>query len=180
MDKILGKTYYKDRIVVVTRNENIEINLKSTLKNTNMSDSSHSEADRRIILHVFSCIHSALKDIYVQTNDTDVMVILLVYMPDFLEIDSNVQVSVMSGVGFNISFISGNLIAAYIRLKRCKELLLLHFLSGCDYTSSCFHVGKVKFWDVWLKNSVGSETFLLYSNCPMLPLAEENLKVNHL
>ena len=116
-----------------------------------MSDSSHSEADRRIILHVFSCIHSALKDIYVQTNETDVMVILLAYMPDFLEIDSNVQVSVMSGVGFNTSFISVNLIGAYIQLKRCKESLLLHFLSGCDYTSSCFHVGKVTFWDVWLK-----------------------------
>ena len=70
-----------------------------------------------------------------------------------------------------------NAIAAFIGLKRCNELLFLHSLSGCDYTSSFFHVGKVKFWDAWLKNSVVSETFLQYSNHPTLALAEENLKV---
>ena len=56
-------------------------------------------------------------------------------------------------------------------------MLLLHSLSGCDYTSSFFHARKVKFWDAWLKNSVVSETFWLYSTRPTLPLAEENLKV---
>ena len=99
-------------------------------------------------------------------------------MPDFLEIDSNVQVSVVSRVGFNTSCIICECYAAYIGLERCKELsFLLHSLSGCDYTSSFFHVGKVKFSDAWLKNSVVSKTFLLYSNRPTLPLAEENLKV---
>ena len=49
--------------------------------------------------------------------------------------------------------------------------------SGCDYTSSFFYVGKVKFWDAWIKNLLSSKTFLLYRNCPTLPLAEEKLKV---
>ena len=98
-------------------------------------------------------------------------------MPGSLEIDSNVPVSVVSGVGFNTGCISANAIAAYIGLKRCKELLFLHSISGCDYTSSFFHVGKMKFWDVWLNNSVFSQTFLLYSNSPTLPLAEGNLKL---
>ena len=49
--------------------------------------------------------------------------------------------------------------------------------SGCDYTSSFFYVGKVKFWDAWIKNLLSSKTYLLYRNCPTLPLAEENLKV---
>ena len=35
----------------------------------------------------------------------------------------------------------------------------------------------MKFSDAWLKNSVVSKTFLLYSNRPTLPLTEENLKV---
>ena len=98
-------------------------------------------------------------------------------MPDFLENDSNVRVSVLSGVGFNTNCISVNAIAAYIGLKRCKELLFLHSLSGYDYTSSFFHVGKVKFWDAWLINSVASEAFLQYGNRPTLPLTEKNLKV---
>ena len=36
---------------------------------------------------------------------------------------------------------------------------------------------KSEIWDAGLKNSVVFETFLLYSHRPMLPLAEENLKV---
>ena len=114
VDKILEKAYYKDKIVVVTRNEKIEMNLKGMLTNINMSDSSNSEVNTRIILHVFSCVHSGLKDIYMRTNVTDVVVNLFTYMPDFLEIDSNVQVSVVSGVGFNTSCISVKAIAAYI------------------------------------------------------------------
>ena len=50
------------------------------------------------------------------------VVILVAYMPDFLEIDSNVRVSVVSGVVFNTSCISVNAIAAHIGLKRCKAL----------------------------------------------------------
>ena len=128
-----------------------------------MSDSSHSEADTRIILHVFSCVHNGPKGVYV-------------FLWQFW-LRSNVPVSVVSGVGFNTGCISANAIAAYIGLKRCKELFFLHSISGCDYTSSFFQVGKMKFWDVWLNNSVVSQTFLLYSNRPTLPLAEENLKL---
>ena len=51
--KILGKACYKDKIVAVTRNEKIEMNLKGTLANINIPDSSNSETDTRIILHVF-------------------------------------------------------------------------------------------------------------------------------
>ena len=58
-----------------------------------------------------------------RTYDTDVVVILVAYMIDFLEIDSNVRVSIVSVVGFNTSCISVNVIATYIGLKRCKELL---------------------------------------------------------
>ena len=54
VDKILEKPYYKDKIVFVIRNEKIEMNLKDTLANMNLSDSSHSEADTWVNLHVFS------------------------------------------------------------------------------------------------------------------------------
>ena len=49
-----------------------------------------------------------------RTDVTDVVVILFTYMPDFLEIDSNVQVSVVPGVGFNTICISVKAIAAYM------------------------------------------------------------------
>ena len=124
------------------------MNLRGTLPNINMSDSSHSVADTRIILHVFSCVHNGLKGVYVRTNDTDVVATWVAYMPGSLEIDSNVRVSVVPGVGFNSCCLSSNAITAYIGLKRCKKLLFLHSIAGSDYTSSFFHAGKMKFWDV--------------------------------
>ena len=111
--------------------------------------------DTRIILHVFLCVHIGLECIYVRTNDTDFVAILVSYMPEILEIDSNVQVSVVSGVGFNTSCIFVNAITEYIGLKRCKD---------CDYTSRIFRAWKVKPRDAWLKNSVVFLTFLLFSN----------------
>ena len=105
------------------------------------------------------------------------MLLQFAYMPDFLEIDSNLQVSVVPGVEFDTSCISENPIAGYIGLKRFKEFFFLLSFLSYNYTSSFFHVGKVKFWDALLKNSVVFETFLLYSNRPTLPLTEENFKV---
>ena len=102
--------------MVIIRNEKIKMSLKGTLANINMSDSSHSQADSRIILHVFSFVHSGLNDIYVQTNDTDIAVVLVAYMPDVLELHSNMQVSVVSRVEFNTSCISVKIFAAYIGL----------------------------------------------------------------
>ena len=91
-------------------------------------------------------VHSGLKDIYMRAIDTNVVVILVAYMADFVEIDSNVRISIVSGVRFNTSCIFVNaIIAAYIGLKKCKELLFLHSLLSCDYTANFFHVGKVKF-----------------------------------
>ena len=52
-----------------------------------------------------------------RANDTDVVAVLVAYMPDFLEIDSNLRVSVVSRFGFNTSCIFVNAIAAYIGLR---------------------------------------------------------------
>ena len=70
-----------------------------------------------------------------------------------------------------------NAIAAYIGLKRRKELLVLHSFQVVIIPQYFFYVGKVKVWDAWIKNLLSSKTFLLYRNCPTLPLAEEKLKV---
>ena len=69
MDKILEKAYYKEKITVVTKKK--QKNVKGTLANMNMPDSSHSKPDTRIILHVYSCGLIGLTNIYVQINDAD-------------------------------------------------------------------------------------------------------------
>ena len=117
-----------------------------------MSNCSRLEADGRIILHVSNCIQMALINVYVRTNDTDVVVLLIVFMSDFLKINAGAQVIAMCGVGTHRYCMLINVIAESITLERCKELLFLHELSGSNYTSSFFHVGKVKFWNSWLVN----------------------------
>ena len=81
----------------------------------------------------------------------------------------------MSGVGFYTSCISVNTIAAYIGLKRCKELFF--FVLSFRLYFKLLSRRKSEIWDAGLKNSVVFETFLLHSHRPTLPLAEENLKV---
>ena len=77
----------------------------------------------KIILHVFSCIQSGMKDIYVHLIDTDIVVILVEYMPDFLKINNEVCISSVCAVGVNIYTLSINAITDYVGIVRCKKLL---------------------------------------------------------
>ena len=98
-------------------------------------------------------------------------------MPDFLNINADAQVIVICGVGTHKYCMSISVIADSITLERCKELLFLHALSGSDYTSSFFHVRKVKFWNSWLVNQDVPERFIRLGDCPSLPLREEDINV---
>ena len=72
---------------------------------------------------------------------------------------------------------STNAITKSIILDRYKELLFLHVLSGSGYTSSFYHVGKVKFWNSWLVNQDEPEAFTRLGDCPSLPLKKEYINV---
>ena len=92
-------------------------------------------------------------------------------------INADAQVTVICGVGTHKYCMSISLIAESMTLERCKELLFLHALLGSDYISSFFHVGKVKFWNSWLVNQDVPETFIRLSDCPSLPLREEDINI---
>lgn len=81
--KILEKACYKDKILVITRNEKIQMNLKGTLAHINIL----SGLDNSLCLFLCSQRYKG----YLRANDTDAVVILVPYLPDFLEINSNVK-----------------------------------------------------------------------------------------
>ena len=120
VENIVEKSYYKEKIIVGTKGEEIIMNLESSLRKITMSNCSHPEAIQK---SYFSCIQSGMKDIYVSSNDTDVVVILVAYMPDFLKINNEVCISSVCGVGVNIYTLSINATADYMGIMRCKELL---------------------------------------------------------
>ena len=98
--------------------------------------------------------------VYVRINNAGVDVLLVAFIPDFLKINSGAQVIVICGVSTHKCCKLTNVIAESIALERCKELLFLHALSGSDYTSSFFHIRKVKFWNSWLVNQDVPKTFM--------------------
>ena len=70
-----------------------------------------------------------------------------------------------------------NVIAESITLESFKQLLFLHALSGSDYTSSFFHVRKVKFWNSWFVNQDLPETIIRLGDCPSLSSRKEDINV---
>ena len=72
---------------------------------------------------------------------------------------------------------STNVITKSIILERYKEFLFLHVLSGSGYSSSFYHVGKVKFWKSWLVNQDEPVAFIRLRDCPSLPLKKEYINV---
>ena len=42
-------------------------------------------------------------------------------------------------------------IAKTIGIEYCMALMLLHAYSGCDYTTSCYNIGKTKWYDEYNK-----------------------------
>ena len=134
------------------------------------------EADTRIILHVLDCIRKGIRNIIVRSVDTDVVVLLIAYMPIILE-NGDIKVIAKCGVGKNLENLSINAIYQHNGLERCKQILFFHSFTGSDYTSSFFKIGKCKWWDAWLRNTDISQTFQVLSYCPPQPLQEASLRV---
>ena len=177
VELILDQCHFHSKIVVATKEEKVITNLEGTLAEIEMPDCFHPEADTRIILHVIDCIERGILRIYVRTNDTDVVVLLVAFMPDFLDIRDDVKIYATCGVGSGKYSLLINIIADYINLKRCKEMLFLHALSGSDYTASFYQVGKAKFWNAWLTSSENTSKIFLRLSDPCLtsPLEEDDI-----
>ena len=137
IDKIIGIYQRNEKIVVATNVEKVVTNLAGIIQGLIIPDCSHYEADTRIIIHVLNCLQNRVVNVFVKTNDTDIIVLLTVYLPKFLEY-GDVNIVAFCGIGNNSHYLSINKIGNFIGLQRCPELQFLHSVSGCDYTSSFF------------------------------------------
>ena len=177
VELILKKYQFQDKIVAAKKNEKVITILEISLAKVKISGYSQSEAGSKIILHDSHCIQMDLFKVYVRINNTGVDVLLVAFIPDFLKINAGAQVIVICGVSTHKCCMSTNVIAESIALERCKELLFLHALSGSDYTSSFFHIRKVKFWNSWLVNQDVPKTFMRLGDWTSLSLREEEINV---
>lgn len=142
-----------------------------------MLDCSHPEDNTRKILQVLSSLQSRAEEIYFCTNDIYVVVLLSAYMPIFSKLtllhrlQPNVEL-----VWFETLLLVNQYNRWLCQVRKYTELLFLHSLSRCDYTSSFFHLGKVKFWDTCLVNASILNTFKC-CDCLNLPLSKDDMNV---
>ena len=71
-------------------------------------DGVHEEADNIIVIHIADMIRNDITKIKLRTVDTDVIVIMLAFMPQFLELNKNVCIWADFGTGDHRRLISIN------------------------------------------------------------------------
>ena len=115
---------------VLTSNDGIQ-SLEAWIPET------HEEADNRILLHIRDPIlNHDQKTFIVRSVDTDVMIIILSFMPQFLEYSSDVRIFVMLGRGTDKKIYSANDIYNEVGESCCLGLPFFHAFTGCDSTSA--------------------------------------------
>ena len=122
-----GPGYWRNalqNIVIHKGKENVLPHLQSSLE----------EVDLRIPLHVCDALQSRHKRCDVISNDTDVIVGLLYYIPLFE--DHNLEeLWVWAGVGDATRIVPLHILHKLLSPNLCAVLPALHSLTGCDITS---------------------------------------------
>ena len=110
----------------------------------------HEEADSRMIYHLASILGPA--NVVIRANDTDVLIILLSYMP---YIATNIHV--WQEVGFalknTLRFIDVNKAFENLGANVCKALPAFHAFTGSDYTAKFTRKAKVKPFHIFFERS---------------------------
>ena len=127
------------------------------------------EADNRIVCHVNDAIRNGFSNILVQTGDTDVILILMGFMEQFLETTGDVDITVEFKSSSGRKILSMNSIYIKHGQKICSALPFFHSFTGADSTTSFFKISKKDCFsycmDLSLHESL-TETFMKLSHCP--------------
>ena len=121
-----------------------------------------------------------IRNIKLRTVDTDVIVILLSFMPQFIELDRNVKIWVDFGTGDFRRIISIH--TAFVTLGEEISLALpfFHAFTGCDSTCSFYRKTKNTWFELWMTCPISDEltsAFQQLSWLPSLGMVNHNLSV---
>ena len=140
-----------------------------------LPDSTHLEADFRLIGHLINAAQSGCTQTVVRGNDTDILVILLAYLPEVLRYNESHTVLFDCGSKATRFMFNINYIGQLIGLERCRGLLFLFALSGSDFTPSFYGVGKLRFFDLYIDYKDADQVFRELSSGPE-EMTEEQFK----
>ena len=92
------------------------------------------------------CAEEGFHNIVVRTIDTDVLVLLISYIP-YQDAVCQSNIYAMMGTGGNIDYYDVNNISSTLGYSFCKGLPFFYSFTGCDSLSSFFSIGECIFWD---------------------------------
>ena len=132
-------------------------------------DGVHEEADNRMIVHIVDMIRKSIINIKIRTVDTDVIVIILAFMPQLIGLDENVKIWVDFGTGDHRRLIFINVSFETLGESLCLALLFYHCSTGCDSTCSFYRKTK-KFWfELWMKHPSQGDVTSAFQQLSWLP-----------
>ena len=132
--------------VVVTYDKSILSNDNNLITAERINNCTAEEADPRLVRHAMHCAEKGFHNIVVRTIDTDVLVLLISYIP-YLDAVCQSNIYAMMGTGGNIDYYDVNNISSTIGYSFCKGLPFFYSFTGCDSVSSFSRIGKCTFWD---------------------------------
>ena len=159
-DKILNHDF-GDVTVYVTLYDTVSCNREAEVASLEKGRRQE-EADTKIIVHVSDCLNNRHK-VVVKTGDTDVVTLLLAHYARF---PHPCDIMVDFGFGGNRRFFDVNTIASIIPDATLRGLIFFYSFTGCDVTSSFFHLSKLGWWKVWRENDYVTPTFIKLSWTP--------------
>ena len=135
-----------------------------------------------MLVHMKDIILNGITNITLRTKDTDVLVILLSFMPQLIELNAAVKIWVDFGSGDNRKTYFINKAHSDLGDTVCLSLPFFHAFTGCDSTSSFFRKSKSNFMEHWnnLSNDMWSNvssSFQQLSWLPTMDTVRNNYKV---
>ena len=115
----------------------------------------------------------------VRGNYTDICIILLAYLPTLLQCNSSYKLLFDCGTGASRFMFNINHIGDCIGLERCRGLLFVYSLSGCDFTPSFFCVGKLKFFALYISNTLTEEDLKVFKDLSSGPTTTRSALYYH-
>ena len=127
------------------------------------------EANTRTLCHISDIISKVYSEIMVHTVDSDVVVILLLFMIEFMAANPSVEITVDFKTSSGRKYISINFIYSSLGSDVCSSLPLFHSFTGVDSTYSFFKQSVKDWFGKWLDFPMKeelNEKFRILSKCP--------------
>ena len=142
-EAVTAHSFGRGKTVFVTHEANVLSNTSTT-----MSDCNHEEADTRMLVHVEHSLVNGANQIGINSEDTDVLIILLGF---FHQLQSKYNFSDVV-IDFNrTKRYSVHTLAEKLGSSVCQALPFFHALTGSDTTSAFKNVGKKTAYEVMVK-----------------------------